>query len=191
MFDGLRRLADTDYTPTADTISCHGLGFLQLKLMGNQRLHVWHPALPRRKCFDHSAIHNHRFSFRSTVLIGVQKNVRADLVLHPEGTHTIISHDGPRSEKGGRLSYPVGTCNVLEREEESYMAGCSYDMPELEYHYTPNSGVVVTLMTKLAEGNIHANSVIRRPHEFDQDFDRFQMSPRELWEIVIDAIGNH
>lgn len=177
-----------DYTPTAETISMHGLGFIQIKLMGNQRLHVWHPHLPRRKCFEHSAIHNHRFSFNSVVLKGVQKNVRADLVLHPEGTHTIISHDGPRSEKGGRLSFPVGTCNVIEREEESYAPGCAYHMPALEYHHTPNSGIVITLLTKLVEGNIHANSVIRRPHDFDQDFDRFQLTPQELWEIVAHAI---
>lgn len=177
-----------DYTPTAETITLHGLGFIQIKLDANQRLHVWHPKLPRRSCFEHSAIHNHRFSFNSTVLKGVQKNVRCDLVLHPEGTHTIISHDGPRSDKGGRLSFPVATANVIEREEESYMAGCVYRMPLLQYHYTPNTGIVVTLMQKLAEGDIHANSVIRRPHEFDQSFDRYQFPPKELWSIVVDAL---
>lgn len=177
----------SDFTPTAETISLHGLGFIQIKLDGNQRMHVWHPKLPRRSCFEHSAIHNHRFAFRSTVLKGVQKNVRCDLVLHPDGTHTIISHDGPRSEKGGRLSYPVARANVIERDEESYMAGCSYEMPMLQYHHTSNRGIVITLMEKLAEGDIHASSTIRHPHEFDQSFDRFQFTPRELWSIVVDA----
>lgn len=178
-----------DFTPTAETISLHGLGFIQVKLEANMRLHVWHPKLPRRLCFEHSAIHNHRFSFSSTVLKGVQSNVRADLVLHPEGTHSIISHDGPRSEKGGRLSFPVGICNVIERAEETYHPGESYVMPALQYHHTPNSGIVVTLMAKLDEGDIHANSVIRRPHEFDQGFDRFQFSVQDLWSIVVDAIS--
>ena len=178
-----------DFTPTAETISMHGLGFLQVKLPANQRMHVWHPALPRRSCFDHSSVHNHRFAFRSTVLKGVQKNVRCDLVLHPDGTHTVISHDGPRSEKGGRMSYPVATCNVIERGEETYAAGDTYHMPMLEYHHTPNTGIVVTLMTKLEEGGIHANSLIRRPHEFDQSFDRYQWSPEQMWQIVVEAMN--
>lgn len=177
-----------DYTPTAEVISLHGLGFIQVKLQGNRRLHVWHPDLPRRDCYAHSAIHNHRFAFRSTVLKGVQRNQRADLIIHPEGSHTVISHDGPRSEKGGRLSYPAGRVNVVLREMESYMAGCIYETPQLEYHHTPNDGIVVTIMEKLSEGRIHACSVIENPHEFHQDFDRFQLSPAELWSFVVAAI---
>ena len=31
-----------------DKITLHGLGFVQVQLEGSQRLHVWHPELPRR-----------------------------------------------------------------------------------------------------------------------------------------------
>lgn len=190
-----------DFTPTTETISLHGLGFIQVKLPANKRLHVWHPELPRRDCFEHSAIHNHRFSFRSTVLIGTQFNQRADLIIHPEGTHTVISHDGPRSERGGRLSFAAGRVNVRLREMEKYKAGESYIMPELEYHHTPQSfshgrrelvppRITVTLMEKLSEGAIHACSVIKNPHEFHQDFNRFQLSAEELWRFVVDALGS-
>ncbi len=183
------RNALRDFTPTAETISAHGLGFVQIKLPANRRMHVWHPALPRRACFDHSAIHNHRFSFRSTVLIGTQINQRVDLVLHPEGTHDVISHDGPRSDKGGRLSFVAGRANVRYRTEERYGPGETYVMPQLEYHHTPNSGVVVTLIEKLSEGEIHACSTIERPHKFDQDFDRFEWSPQQLWQVVLEALA--
>ena len=44
-------------------ITLHGLGFVQVQLEGNQRLHVWHPELPRQACFTHSAIHDQRFNF--------------------------------------------------------------------------------------------------------------------------------
>ncbi|NKJ43682.1 hypothetical protein [Novosphingobium sp. SG720] len=178
-----------DYTPTAETISLHGLGFIQVKLMGGQRLHVWHPDLPRRSCFQRSAIHNHRFSFTSTVLKGVQINRRFDIVMHPEGSHDVISHDGPRSEKGGRLSFVAGRVNLIERETQHFMAGCSYEMPMLAYHDTPNSGVVVTLLRKTADGDIHANSLIEHGHVFDQSFDRFQLSPKQLWSYVVEALG--
>lgn len=176
-----------DFTPTAETISLHGLGFIQVVLPGNQRLHVWHPDLPRRNCYDHSAIHNHRFSFDSRVLKGVQRNVRVDLELAKDGTHTVISHNGPRSDKGGRLSYPVAQCNVHDREVELYGPGQSYHMPMHEYHHTPNDGIVITVMQKLDESSIHANSVIRTGHDFHYDFDRFQLSPEQLYAYVVEA----
>lgn len=178
-----------DFTPTAETISLHGLGFIQVKLPANKRLHVWHPALPRRSCYLHSAIHNHRFAFRSTVLKGIQINQRWQISLNPSGSHDVISHNGPRSEKGGRLSFVAAGCDAIPNgEPEHYMAGCSYEMAALEYHDTPNCGVVVTILEKLSEGRIHANSLIERPHVFDQSFDRFHIPPDHLWQFVVDAM---
>ena len=178
-----------DFTPTKENISLHGLGFIQLVLPANQRLHVWHPDLPRRRCFEHSSIHNHRFSFKSRVLIGVQKNVRVDVELVKDGTHDVISHNGPRSDKGGRLSYPVAQCNVHTLAVEEYQPGQEYFMPMHEYHYTPNNGVVVTLMQKTEESSIHANSLCHRGTTFHYDFDRFQLPPDALFAYVIKALG--
>ena len=180
---------ERDFTPTAETISLHGLGFLQVKLPGNRRLHVWHPELPRRSCYDRSAIHNHRFSFKSTVLVGTQLNQRADIIIKPDGTHDVISHDGPRMRNGARRSFVAGRVDVQLREIETFGPGDSYIMPELEYHHTPNSGVVVTLLEKLNEGTIHANSLIERPGVFDQEFDRFQLAPDRLWAFVVEALA--
>jgi hypothetical protein len=179
-----------DFTPTKETISLHGLGFIQLKLGGNQRMHVWHPDLPHRDCFEHSAIHNHRFSFTSRVLKGTQVNVRCDIeVVRPEtGSHLLISHNGPRSDKGGRESYPVADVNIFEQPEERIDAGSSYFVPAMTYHHTPCDGVVVTVMQKHEELTLHANSVCRRGVDFHYDFDRFQLSPDELFEYVIDAL---
>lgn len=178
-----------DYAPTKETISLHGLGFIQVKLPANRRLHVWHPDLPRRDCFRYSAIHNHRFAFRSTVLVGQQLNQRCDLVIHPAGTHDVISHDGPRSVNGGRISFVAGRVNIVTRDVEEYSPGESYEMRELEYHSTPNQGVVVTLMEKLHEGRIHACSVVERPHAFHEAFDRFQWPADRLWQCVVYALA--
>lgn len=177
-----------DFTPTAETVSAHGLGFIQVKLPGNQRLHVWHPDIPRRACFEHSAVHNHRFSFSSRVLIGTQVNRRYVVTNDPEGTHDLISHDGPRSAEGGRLSYVAGRVSIHACADESYVAGQTYFMPMLEYHETPNTGVVVTVMQKLVEGTVHASSLITHGHVFDQAFDRFQLGDDRLWAIVLDAL---
>ncbi len=179
-----------DFTPTAETISLHGLGFIQLKLDGNQRMHVWHPDLPRRKCYEHSAVHNHRFGFTSRVLKGTQVNQRCDLEVVKPGTgrFLLISHNGPRSDKGGRESYPVADVNVHMRDVERYSPGDEYSMPALEYHHTPRRGVVVTVLRKHDELAIHANSVCSRGVDFHYDFDRFQLSPDRLFEIVKDAL---
>ncbi|SCW77435.1 hypothetical protein SAMN02927924_02797 [Sphingobium faniae] len=177
-----------DFTPTAEQISLHGLGFIQVKLPANRRLHVWHPDLPRRSCYQWSAIHNHRFSFRSTVLIGQQVNRRYTVVASPDGNHDRISHDGPRGEKGGRLSYVAERVMVWPGGNEVYGPGQSYSMEQLEYHETPNSGIVVTLLEKLHEGTVHASSLIMHGREFDQSFDRFQLSPDNLWAFVVDAL---
>ncbi|MEV5033648.1 hypothetical protein MRBLMC3_002885 [Sphingobium sp. LMC3-1-1.1] len=177
-----------DFTPTAEQISLHGLGFIQVKLPANQRLHVWHPDLPRRSCYFHSSIHNHRFSFVSRVLIGQQVNRRFDVYAFDRGSHDRISHDGPRSEKGGRLSYVAERVQVEGGDMEVIPAGGVYFMPKLAYHSTPNEGIVVTLMSKVREGDIHASSLISHGVEFDQSFDRFQVSPADLWAIVLDAL---
>lgn len=179
-----------DFTPTKETISLHGLGFIQLVLGGRQRMHVWHPDLPRRDCYEHSAVHNHRFDFHSLVLKGVQINQRCELeIVKPgEGTHQLISHNGPRSDKGGRLSYPVADVNVYMEDVETYKPGDEYHMPAYGYHHTPCEGIVVTLLTKYDEGTIHANSVCARGVDFHFDFDRFQLSPEQLYAYVVDAL---
>lgn len=179
-----------DFTPTQETISLHGLGFIQLKLDGNQRMHVWHPDLPRRDCYAASAVHNHRFGFTSRVLKGTQINQRCDLeVVKPgTGSHLLISHNGPRNEKGGRESHPVADVNVHMREVERYLPGDEYAMSPFEYHHTPCDGVVITVMRKHQESAIHANSVCRRDVAFHYDFDRFQLSPNELFDVVMDAM---
>ena len=177
-----------DYTPTAERISLHGLGFIQVKLPGNQRMHVWHPDLPRRSCYEHSAIHNHRFSFESRVLVGTQVNREYMVRPSERGSHDRISHDGPRSEKGGRLSYVAERVEVIGLHPLAYGPGETYTMDVLAYHETPNEGVVVTVMKKLIEGDIHASSLISHGVEFDQSFDRFQLSEDRLWSIVFDAL---
>lgn len=180
-----------DFTPTQEQISLHGLGFIQIKLPANRRMHVWHPDLPRRDCYDWSAIHNHRFSFRSTVLVGQQINRRYNVIeglQHDAGTHDRISHDGPRSPKGGRESFVADAAIVSALPDEIYGPGESYEMPVLQYHETPNSGVVVTVMEKLFEGTIHASTLIERGRGFHQEFDRFQLSQDQLWAVVVDAL---
>lgn len=180
---------DMDFKKVEGQITLHGLGFIQVALPGNQRIHVWHPDLPKRKCFARSPVHNHRFSFLSTVLVGTQFNHRFSIVEDALGTHDMISHDGPRLPSGSRSSFVAGRCCLIDRGIEAIPAGYSYKMEQLEYHSTDaGDSIVVTLMQKLEEGAIHAHSIIEHGYEFDQQFDRYQLSERTLWAFVMEAL---
>lgn len=183
----------TFHDPMTANISLHGLGFIQVQLQGNQRLHVWHPELPRRKCFENSAIHNHRFNFTSRVLIGQQINIKVRPVNAVEGaaTHLLYLHEGARTANGGRPWTPNAPVAMDEYTSETIEAGQEYFMPAYHFHRTEpgGDGKVATIMTKLAEGKRGAMSSCRIGIEPDTDFDRFQLSPALLWSYVLEVLG--
>jgi hypothetical protein len=188
----------TDFEPTEDTISLHGLGFIQVKLGGNQRLHVWHPDLPRRSCFEHSAIHDHRFSFTSRVLVGTQINH----MVVPEApdwsvpannpTHIAYVHEGPRGAHGGRPWIEDGRCAMREWKVETVEAGSWYEVNAYQPHWTEpgGDGRVATLMTKTWEGTRGAHSFCKIGVEPDVAFNRKQWGVALLWSIVTEVLGS-
>lgn len=184
----------TVHDPMKAPISLHGLGFIQVQLQGGQRLHVWHPDLPRRRCFLHSAIHNHRFGFESHVLVGRQININYHPVsaTEDEATHRLYLHEGPRTANGGRPWTPNAEVVMVEESRDVIDAGWVYRMLPYDFHRTEpgGDGRVATLMIKRGEGSAGAMSSCRIGIEPDTDFDRFQLSPAELWAYVIDVLGS-
>ena len=190
---GATKTMNKAFEATKEQISLHGLGFIQVKLPGNQRIHVWHPDLPRRKCFNYSAIHDHRFGFVSKVLIGTQVNQLYRINAKAVGsvsTHTAYLHEGERTRFGNRpwipdyecFLDPVGSPLIIKPGEQ-------YEMNPYAHHSTNCSGVCVTLMTKTVEENLGAHSYCEIGIEPDVDFDRRQMSQGQLWEIFADALA--
>ncbi|WP_341795281.1 hypothetical protein [Ectopseudomonas toyotomiensis] len=184
----------TVHDPMKAPISLHGLGFIQVQLQAGQRLHVWHPELPRRRCFEHSAIHNHRFGFESQVLVGQQINInyRARSAWDGEdATHRLYLHEGPRTENGGRPWTPKAPVVMVENNIHTIAAGEIYRMEAYDFHRTEpgGDGRVATLMTKFTEGKAGAMSSCRIGIKPDTDFDRFQLSPAQLWMYVIDVLS--
>lgn len=183
----------TVYDPMKAPISLHGLGFIQVQLQGGQRLHVWHPDLPRRKCFLHSAIHNHRFGFESHVLVGRQININYNAFSAKENaaTHRLYLHEGARTANGGRPWTPNAEVVMVEESREVIDAGQIYRMLPYDFHRTEpgGDGRVVTLMTKTHEAQSGAMSSCSIGIEPDTDFDRFQLTPAQLWTYVLDVLG--
>lgn len=179
------------YEKTEDALTLHGLGFLQLQLQSGKRLHVWHPELPRRKCFQHSQIHDHRFSFVSEVLVGTQINqlwiVKKD---RARPSHIGYLHEGPRTKFGNRPWLPDLHVEVEAGNRQVIQAGADYYMPAYIYHSTTpgGDGRVATLMAKRGEGDRGAHSLCAVGVEPDADFDRKQWSLDRLWQIVRDVL---
>lgn len=180
-------------------MSLHGLGFLQIKLGADQRLHVWHPDLPRRACFEHSSIHDHRFGFKSTVLKGMQIN-DVYSVYQPgvngfppdmHASHRAYLHEGERLPSGNRPWIPRELLWVGHVSRELVSAGETYHMlPKVFHATTPGGdGRVATLMTKVEVGDTGARSLCSRYVEPDVDFDRKQMSDYNMWQVVRDVLG--
>ncbi|WP_372438212.1 hypothetical protein ACCM60_14040 [Pseudomonas chlororaphis subsp. aureofaciens] len=173
-----------------DKITLHGLGFVQVQLEGNQRLHVWHPELPRRACFEHSAIHNHRFDFVSRVLVGTQCNIEYRVEPDPDGTYMLYLHEGARTACGGRPWTPDGRVYMSDDSRESIPAGETYMQLAYDFHRTEprGDGKVATIMQKIGEYPRGAHSSCLIGIQPDDQFDRYQWSPAQLWEIVADVL---
>lgn len=174
-----------------DRITLHGLGFVQVQLEGNQRLHAWHPELPRRACFESSAIHDHRFDFVSRVLIGVQHNLEYRFDQSPLGGYTLYLHEGARTACGGRPWVPDGQGNMVEIDSYHINAGGTYHQKAYNFHRTEpgGDGKVATIMQKLGEYSRGAHSSCLVGVKPDDEFDRFQWSPAKLWEVVADVLA--
>jgi hypothetical protein len=182
------------FKETEETITLHGLGFLQVKLGGQQRLHVWHPALSRRACFQQSAVHDHRFSFTSRVLIGTQRNIvweAEDVADHAEATHVGYLHEGARTRFGNRPWVPNRWLRIEVEDIVEVPAGLEYSFDAYRFHSTEpaGDGRVATLMTKTWEGQRGAHSLCKVGVQPDVDFDRKQWPEDRLWEIVRDVLG--
>lgn len=194
----------TEFKETEAAICLHGLGFIQVKLGGDQRLHVWHPDLPRRTCAVYSNIHNHRFGFASTVLRGMQINTNYG-VFDADGlggcragecdggvvpTHIAYLHDGERLPTGNRPWLPRGRMWVGQVSEERVEAGQTYHMlPKVFHSTTPGGdGRVATIMTKTFVGEVAATSLCEVGVTPDVDFDRNQWAASLLWEVVREVL---
>jgi len=182
-----------NFEETEEAITLHGLGFCQVKLGGKQRLHVWHPALPRRGCAEYSSIHDHRFGFVSRVLVGVQLNhTFTDMPAgDDEGSHTAYLHEGPRTRFGNRPWIPDGNLFITHHHTDTIQAGGKYYMPPYVYHRTQpgGGGMVATIMTKVSEAAEGAHSLCKVGIAPDVDFDRKQWPADRLWEIVTEVLG--
>lgn len=184
---------------TEEQITLHGLGFLQIKLHGNQRMHVWHPGLPRRKCFMDSAIHDHRFGFVSRVIVGSITDNRwraarvrpfCKTINTSLDTHIGYLHEGERTRFGNRPWIPDLLLTLEYSHGYAADAGDEYTVEPYVYHSSEPRDMTATIMKKTCEYSAGAHSLCAIGTTPDVDFDRKQWPEERMWEVVREVLGS-
>lgn len=177
----------------------HGNGFLQLDLLDSgseQRLHIWgHPALPRQSVS--TAIHDHRFGFRSRVLRGrlIQADYRVVQDRSGDGsgrpddcTHCVYrahlrhGQDTELRPSGVRVWCGVEHVRFVHPGEVYWMA-------PMEFHETFSEQPTATLMRKTQVEPGHSPRVlVPIGLEPDNEFDRHAHDADALWAIIEEVL---
>ena len=82
-------LPTIDELRRGETPHWFGLGFIQLKLDYVNRMHFWHPDLTAD--VPDEEVHNHRYSFRSTLVAGALTNEIFSFEPHSGGQYEMVS----------------------------------------------------------------------------------------------------
>ena len=171
----------------------HGNGFLQLDLNQGSRLHVWgHRDLPRQRV--DTGIHDHRFGFVSTVLVGRVVNANWLTIETSEAvpTHKIYtavvdspqSHNTTLSDSGERVHVYIENAQIVLRGEK-------YRMYPGMFHETFTDRPSATIMQKTTHLVGHSPRVlVPLGQEPDNEFHRDEALPQDrLWEIIEEVLS--
>lgn len=163
----------------------HGNGFVQLddpEEKGN-RVHIWgHPAIPAQK--TPTPIHNHRFGFVSTTLVGRMVNVRYALL---RGTTHHVYEPTIREGEDTVLHPTGGVHRIACIDVDECFAGESYAMDPGEFHETFVSGITVTVMQKTGSVDAIPQVLCRAGQEPDNQFHRYAAENRQAAEQAVAA----
>jgi hypothetical protein len=129
-----------------------GVGFAQVYLTEDVRLHVWHPDLPTEP-ESFGCRHDHRFDFTSTVLVGAVTNIFLsatpaefpDLGFFDEW-EVMPAHLGAAEPTIRNRSMNVRIDGV-----ELIKAGGTYSFPKRRYHESRGHGLTCTVMKKFRQ----------------------------------------
>lgn len=125
----------------------HGNGFIQVYMSPDVRLHIWSKDFPATRV-QNARIHDHRFTFNSTVLIGTLRHEMFAVKTHHDGNADLWQQGTPGS-KSSRLEL-IGPCLCSRIGATFYEAGTTYGYgnPGMFHDSSPDSDLAVTMMVK-------------------------------------------
>lgn len=162
-----------------------GIGITQLSIQKDKRLHIWHPDLPPSRLG--SPWHNHRFSFKSTVLLGELHH----RVVLPRTGHTYDMWETfceAKTPHGSIVN--MGTCDLDFCDWDVKLPGDEYSFEAGLFHESSAVGITATLMTKTWESQQRVFVVSEKHAKMTHAFlgDSPRPSDDRLWEIIDAAL---
>lgn len=142
--DWLRSMSEKNGTPP----HWFGLGFIQLKLTENTRIHFW---LPWLKSSEREEIHNHRYNFVSRVLAGsLHKEIYHVTYIdqdggQPEPFELFTTYCAPGHEGEITTTSPVDCEKIAEFD---LVAGATYWFQHNQFHTTEGTDFAITYLER-------------------------------------------
>lgn len=166
----------------------NGVGFAQVYITPDVRLHVWHPDLPAEP-EGFGCRHDHRFDFTSTVLTGAVTNVHLDYMVGPLGTFARYkvqpAHLGasvPEIVPGEEKVTPLITGVEVLR------AGETYSFPKRVFHESRGHGVTVTVMRKFNQEDSWAGILAPIGQSPEHGMERCSITDKALKHLVFQTL---
>lgn len=160
-----------------------GLGFVQLKIDENLRLHFYHPDL--LSIIDKEEVHNHRYDFLSMIMAGSLTNILFEPVDNPEGLYFIEEESCNINKKD--KSNIILNCDLIKKETNTYNQGDTYICQSDQFHTIETDFAI----TRLYKGPIVSDfaKVIRKNNtEKICPFSK-KLNQDDCWNIVSDCIN--
>lgn len=162
-----------------------GLGFIQLKLSDEQRLHFYHPSLSAN--VPEEELHDHRYDFTSHVISGSLHNEIWEFSPDPEGEQdkVLVSCDKSDPVPEGTASVRGQARNVLSF---TTVAGGSYFISHDRFHRVKGEECI-TLITRTEKVKRFATVIRGTGSKEICPFD-VSLSEEDCWAIIEEMLGN-
>lgn len=166
----------------------NGVGFAQLYITPDVRLHIWHPALPAEP-EGFGCRHDHRFDFVSTVLQGAVTNIHLDYMVGPLGTFARYrvqpAHLGPSVPE---IVPGEEKVTVLITGVEVVREGETYSFPKRVFHESRGHGVTVTAMRKFNQEDSWAGILAPIGQTPEHGMERCSINAIDLSALVVGVL---
>lgn len=177
-----------------------GIGMLQAYIkQGTERelrVHVWHPSLVKDGIKDSGLCHDHRFTLRSSVLVGRIHQTEIAAYEYPDGeweTWQVVHARKAMAEGGSFHRPPERTGNYYSRTERTYVveAGFGYTFNKFAFHESWAEGLTVTLVEKHDQTDHQARILAPRGAEIVHAFSETMKQPdfQHILDEALAALG--
>lgn len=159
----------------AEFIHYFGLGFIQIKLTPETRMHFYAKELP--PIISEEDLHDHRYDFTSHILSGV---LRQEIFGIAEGNTHILELENCKENSP---KYQEGTpCTVVKLHTQEFKKGSSYFIDHNTFHRV-SADDAVTFLSRTGYKKEFARVLREVSGEKICPFSK-KIPEKELWEIV-------